>query len=66
MRRIFNFYADGFRDMTVGKTLWLIIGIKLIIIFAVLKIFFFKSDLRNYKTPEAKADKVIENLTDKL
>ena len=39
--RIFKFYADGFRSMTVGKTLWAIILIKLFIMFAILKIFFF-------------------------
>ena len=27
--RVFHLYYDGFRSMTVGKTLWLIIGIKL-------------------------------------
>lgn len=40
-RRVFNFYAEGFRSMTIGKKLWAIIIIKLIVIFAVLKIFFF-------------------------
>ena len=39
--RIWRFYADGFRNMTVGRKLWLIIIIKLIVIFAVLKVFFF-------------------------
>ncbi len=34
-------YIDGFRQMTWGKTLWAVILIKLLIIFAVLKIFFF-------------------------
>jgi hypothetical protein len=49
--------------MNVGKTLWLIILIKVVVIFCVLRIFFFKPALRNYKTPQAKAEKVIENLT---
>ena len=34
--RIFDFYVEGFRSMTVGKTLWLIILIKLFIMFAIL------------------------------
>lgn len=38
---IYRFYADGFRNMTVGKTLWAVIIIKLIIIFFVIKLFFF-------------------------
>lgn len=50
--------------MTVGKRLWLIIIIKLFIMFAILKIFFFKNFL-NYKfdTDEEKGNYVIEQLT---
>lgn len=39
--RIYDLYADGFRHMTVGKTLWVVIIVKLVIIFLVLKLFFF-------------------------
>lgn len=46
--------------MTVGKTLWTIILIKLFIMFAVLRIFFFQPVLSG--TDEEKADKVRENL----
>ena len=41
INRVFRFYYDGFRSMTVGKKLWTLIIVKLIIIFAVLKLFFF-------------------------
>lgn len=41
IKRIFNFYVEGFRSMTVGKSLWLLILIKLFIMFAILKLFFF-------------------------
>lgn len=44
--QIFHLYYDGFRKMTLGKTLWTIILIKLAIIFLVLKLFFF-SDFIN-------------------
>lgn len=40
-KRILRFYADGFRNMTVGRTLWAIIIVKLVVILAVLKVFFF-------------------------
>ena len=40
--RIFRFYVDGFRDMTWGRTLWVIILLKLFIYFVVLRIFFFQ------------------------
>jgi len=39
--RVFDLYYDGFRHMTLGRTLWTIIIIKLFIMFAILKVFFF-------------------------
>ena len=42
-RRVYHLYYDGFRSMTLGRTLWAVIIVKLIIIFAVLKVFFFPS-----------------------
>lgn len=57
--RIFRFYAEGFRAMTVGKTLWLIILIKLFIMFAILKLFFFPDFLASKSTSdEGKAEYV--------
>ena len=41
LHRIFHLYYDGFRSMSLGKTLWAVILVKLFIIFAVLKLFFF-------------------------
>ncbi len=50
--------------MTVGKTLWKIIFIKLFIMFAVLKVFFFPDFLQtNFSTDQQRADHVIEQLT---
>ncbi|MBQ6203292.1 MAG: DUF4492 domain-containing protein [Prevotella sp.] len=53
---VFHLYYDGFRQMTLGKTLWLIIGIKLFIIFVVLKIFFFPNFLKQNAQDGAEAD----------
>ena len=39
--KAFDLYRDGFRQMTLGRTLWAIILIKLFVIFAILKVFFF-------------------------
>ncbi len=62
--RIFYFYYDGFKSMTIGRTLWAIIIIKLFIMFAVLKIFFFPNFLKtNFKSDEDRSDYVIEQLT---
>lgn len=45
--RVYRFYANGFRTLTpMSKTLWLIIGLKLFIMFAILKVFFFPNHLR--------------------
>jgi hypothetical protein len=61
---IFLFYYHGFINMTVGKKLWIIIIIKLIIIFLVLKLFFFPDFLKtNFKTDKERSDHVIEQLT---
>lgn len=44
--RIYDLYADGFRNMTIGRTLWIVILVKLFIMFAVLKVFFFPDFLK--------------------
>ena len=61
LRRRARISTDGFREMTLGRTLWAIILLKLFILFAVLKLFFFP-DLLAGKNPEERADYVLENL----
>ncbi len=63
LRRIVGFYVDGFRGMTVGRTLWAIILLKLFILFAVLKLFFFPDPLGG-KSPEERSDRVGSDLTE--
>lgn len=47
IRRVFQFYADGFSGMSAwGRKAWIIILIKLFIIFAVLRLFFFPDFLK--------------------
>lgn len=62
LRNVIRFYIDGFREMTLGRTLWAIILIKLFILFAVLKLFFFP-DLLAGKSNDEQARYVLENLT---
>jgi len=45
VKKIYRFYTDGFRSMTVGRTLWAIILLKLFILFGVLKLFLFRDPL---------------------
>ena len=61
LARIWTFYRDGFREMTLGRTLWAIILIKLFIMFFILKLFFFPSFLKE-KTPQEKQQYVGEEL----
>ncbi len=50
--------------MTVGKTLWTIIFIKLFVMFVILKIFFFKDYLdQNTSNDGGKPGFVLEHLT---
>ncbi len=63
-RSIFRFYYEGFKSMTLGKRLWLIIFIKLFIMFAILKLFFFPDFLKtNFKSDTERSDYVIEQIT---
>ena len=65
LSKIYALYADGFRSMTVGRSLWLIIIIKLVILFAVLKVFFFPDLLSsNYDNDTDRAEAVRSTLTD--
>ena len=64
LRRIFRFYRDGFRSMTWGRKLWGIILIKLFILFAILRLFFFPDILqRDFDSDEERAGHVLEQIT---
>ena len=64
LKNIFQFYYQGFKNMTIGKKLWTIIIIKLGIIFLILKLFFFPNFLNtNFKTDEERSNYIINQLT---
>lgn len=59
----FKLYIDGFKGMKLGRKLWGIIIIKLLIMFGVLKVFLFDENLNSkFKTDEEKTNFVLENL----
>lgn len=61
--QVVRFYVDGFRSMTVGRKLWMLILIKLFILFFVFKLFFFPDLLkRDYDTDEERAEAVRTSL----
>ncbi len=37
--RVYRFYYDGFREMTVGKTLWRLIGLKILFFLLIILVF---------------------------
>lgn len=61
LRKIAMFYYEGFRSMTIGRTLWAVILIKLGIMFLILKLFFFPATLRGMDEGQ-KADFVTREL----
>ncbi len=60
--KVFHLYYDGFRNMELGKTLWLIIAIKVFVIFCVLKLFFFPNFLEQHAEEGREADYVATQL----
>ena len=62
LSRIWHFYRDGFRQMTWGRTLWVIILIKLLVIFVVLRLFFFPDVLAQKAAGGDKAEVVASEL----
>ena len=58
---VVRFYVDGFKSMTVGRSLWLLIIIKLFIIFAILKLFFFPDKLGSDYDSDAERAEAVRN-----
>jgi hypothetical protein len=61
--KVFSFYYEGFRSMTWGRKLWIIILIKLFIMFAILRIFFFQDFLDSrFNSDQEKSNYVTDEL----
>ena len=54
---VWRFYVDGFRNMTWGRPLWFLIFLKVVVLFLVLRMFFFEPVLSG-KTDEQKSEHV--------
>jgi len=64
IKKIFQFYLEGFRNMKLGKRLWAIIGIKFVIFFVIMKILFFPNFLKeNFSNDSERAEHILQNLT---
>jgi hypothetical protein len=64
LKRVFRFYYEGFSTMPLwGRQMWLIIIIKLFIMFAVLKLFFFQDFLKTkYDNDGQRSEYVLDQL----
>ncbi|MDF1876839.1 DUF4492 domain-containing protein [Sulfurimonas sp. SAG-AH-194-L11] len=64
LKFIYYLYYDGFKEMRVGKTLWLLILIKLFVMFVIVKWLFFPNILQeNFQTDEARSLYILQTLT---
>ena len=63
--RVARFYIDGFRQMTWGRTLWILILVKLFIMFVVLRMIFFPRFLNQFSTQDERRQYVSEELIDR-
>jgi hypothetical protein len=64
LRRVYRFYYDGFLDMSSwGKKVWLIIIIKLVIMFAIIKVLFFPDLLKQkFDNDKMRSEYVMDQL----
>jgi len=61
LKKIFCFYWEGFKEMSPrGRKLWMIILIKLFIMFGILKLFFFPDILKDHFKNDTERIKYIE------
>lgn len=63
LKNTYRFYRDGFRAMVLGRTLWTIILIKLVTLYALSQIFFQDYLQANFSTDAERSEHVIKNLT---
>lgn len=61
LAKIWDLYVDGFRNMTIGKTLWLLIFIKLFIMFCILRVFFFPNFLNTVTDDDSQKDDYVSS-----
>ena len=60
--KVFDLYYDGFRQMTLGRTLWAVIIVKLVIMFAILKVFFFPNYIGEHAEEGGEAEFVASEM----
>ena len=61
-KKVWQFYRDGFRNQTWGRPLIWLVVLKFFLLFAVLRVFFFRPAMAGMTDAE-KSEAVGENLT---
>ena len=62
LKKVWFFYRDGFKGQTWGRPLIWLVVLKFFLLFAILRVFFFRPALAG-KTDAEKSEAVGENLT---
>jgi len=62
LKKVWLFYRDGFRNQTWGRPLIWLVVLKFFILFAILKVFFFRPAMAGMDDAQ-KSETVGENLT---
>ena len=63
-KKIIHFYTDGFKNMKIGKKLWMIIFVKIFLLFVVIKWLFFPNVLETqFHNDKERSQYMIDQLT---
>ncbi len=61
---IFDLYYDGFKNMRIGKKLWILILVKVFVMFVIVKWLFFPDILqKNFSNDTQRSDYILNQLT---
>jgi len=64
IKSVLSFYIEGFKNMKLGKSLWLLIAIKLFILFVIMKWLFFPNYLKeNFINDNQRSEYILQQLT---
>lgn len=63
VKKVVRFYIDGFKNMTLGKSLWIMIILKVIFLIIIMKVLFFPNFLSsNFSNDEERSSYVRQTL----
>ena len=62
-KNICHFYVDGFRSMVLGRTLWKIVLIKVVVLLMLANFVLPNHLNKNFSTDQQRAEHVLDNLT---